>query len=904
LEPPSEQQWHALGYDDVAELVGSSSRGLSALEAAERRRRLGANELAATRGTGVLRLIASQIVNPLILLLVAASVVSLVAGHTADAAVILVVVVFNAVMGSSQEWRAEKAIEALKDLSAPRARVLRDGAPTVVDARDVVVGDVLVLETGDRVAADARIMEAVELAIDESSLTGESEPVFKDAEQLPAPTPSADQTNMARMTSAVTAGRGLAVVVLTGMDTAIGRIAEEVQATTRSTTPLQARMARMGTALGIFAVVSATVLFVVGLLSGIPFVEMLLFSVAAAVSAIPEGLPAVMSVVLAVGVQRMSKRHAIVRRLAAVETLGSTTVVCSDKTGTITRNQMTVEAMWTLGRAYSVTGGGFDPAGEITAENDTTPVGFDDGEAHPDLAQLIEIGALANNAGLEVENGKWKVEGNPTDGALLVVARKAGLVPEALEARSNRLDEVPFSSRHKYMATLEKTADRTVLLAKGAPERILAASTHALRNGEVVPFTPELRREAEQVNRSLASQAYRVVAGAYREFPDGTDDIGREHAEHGLTFVGLWGLVDPPREEAVRAVLAAQRAGIRVVMITGDHVETALAIARIAGIAGETTQAMSGSDLDAMDDAGLAARVQDVAVFARVSPEHKLRIVDALSAHGEIVAMTGDGVNDAPALKKADIGIAMGVTGTEVAKEAADMVLADDCFATIIHAIEEGRVIFSNLRRVVAYLLSTAVAEVLLVFCALLAGLPLPLTAVMILWVNLVADGICSLPLGLEPRHDDVLRLPPRPVGEALITRPTAVRIAVYGTTAALGTLLVFVWEIGLGDPVRAQTMAFTTIAAFEWFKSLAWRSGRASVFRIGLFANRLLLVALGVGVLLQILAVQTPMGNAVFSTVALSLGEWTRALAMGSTVLVADMVWKFARRDGRATDG
>jgi P-type Ca2+ transporter type 2C len=887
-------EWHALATERVAALLGTRPAGLTASEAAERLDTSGPNSLQATKPPGVLSLFLQQLASPLVILLIIAAAVSLIAQHPVDAIVIALVVVLNAVIGTTQEWRAEEALEALRRLSAPHARVVRDDEVSVVDAADVVPGDVLLLETGDRVAADVRITEATELTIDESALTGESDPVEKYVAELDSATPLADRRNMAWTSTAVTAGRGLGIVVETGMQTVIGQIARDVQQTEREETPLQARLARLGVYIGIASVTAAISIFLFGIWRGIDVVEMLLFAVAAAVSAIPEGLPAIISVVLAVGVQRMSRREAIVRRLPAVETLGSTTVVCSDKTGTITRNQMTVVRMWTPAGTYRVEGDGFAPVGRILTDEDV-PADLTAAE-ETGLRLQLEIGLLANNAVLQHDTDHWSVQGNPTDGALLVVAHKGGLRLDDYELRERR-DEIPFTSSRKYAATLNTWDEGARLLVKGAPERLLAACTRVLVGDAVHALDSVARAEIQAANDDLAEQALRVVAAAYRDMPAQATGTDRADAEADLVFVGMWGLLDPPREEAIAAIASAHLAGIRVVMITGDHARTATAIAKRVGIVGPGDQVLSGEDLDALSDEDLRTRVARVAVYARVTSEHKLRIVSALKAQGETVAMTGDGVNDAPALKAADIGIAMGETGTEVAKEAADMVLADDNFATIIDAVEEGRVIFANLRRVVAFLMTTSSAEMLMLVAALVLGFPLPITAVMILWINLVTDGITGIPLGLEPKHSEVLRQPPRPPDEGVLTGVAVSRVVVLAIIAATGTLALFAWESQTKDLAHARTIAFTTLVAFEWFKSITWRTSNQSVFTVGLFSNRWLALVLAIAISLQLAAIYTPVGQLAFGTVPLSADEWARVIVVASTVLFLDEFGKLIRR-------
>jgi len=880
--------------------LSSQREGLTAAEAGARLAHYGPNQLAEKAAGGLWPLIGAQLANPLIFMLLAAAILSGVTGHLIDAAVILVVVVLNTLIGVVQERRAERALDALRALSAPRAVVLRDGDPRVIPASDVVPGDILVLESGLRVAADARVLEGNELAVDESALTGESLPVAKSPETLPPRLPLAEQRNMVWMSTAVTAGKGRALVTCTGMRTVMGEIAAEVNATERAETPLQRRMGRLAGLLGYAALGLAALIFGLGLLRGFGRVDMLLYAVAAAVSAIPEGLPAVISVVLALGVQRMAAHQAILRRLPAVETLGSTTVICSDKTGTITRNEMTVVRLYAGGRTYTVEGEGFAPEGAIRDGAAALPP--EEVARRIALHTLLMLGAVANDALLERDGAGWRIDGDPTEGALLTAARKGGVDPEAWQQRLPRLDEIPFSSKFKYMATLnhDAAADRTILLVKGAPEQVLVFCTHELIDGEEALLTAARREQILAMNRQFADGALRVLAAGFRALPKMQDQADRIAAEHRLTFVGLWGMLDPPRPEAVRAIAAAQGAGIRVIMITGDNAQTAAAIARQVGVAAHGEETIAGPELEEMPDDELRRRVGHVGVFARVAPSHKLRIVSALQRNGQIVAMTGDGVNDAPALKAANIGVAMGVTGTEVAKEAADMVLADDNFATIVRAVEEGRIIFHNLRKVVFYLITTNLGEILTLTVALIIGLPLPLTAVMILWVNLVTDGLCTMPLGMEPGHADVLQVPPRAPTAGVVDGPLFRQMLGYAALVAAGTLGLFWWANPDRDPARlsyAQTMAFTTLVAFQWFHAVNARSRRWSLFAIGLFSNPWLLAGVGAAALLQVLVVQWGPLELLFRTVPLSWRDWGSILLVSASIFAVDELRKLILR-------
>jgi len=885
----SKNFWHAVEVDELLRRLESSKDGLSDDEAKQRLEKTGLNSLEAEEGTSPLKLLVRQVHNPLIYLLTGAAVLSLVVGHRVDAAVIAGVIVLNSLLGFFQEWRAEGALDALREMAAPHARVLRAGKPADIDAAQVVPGDVLVLETGDRVAADARLISGDNVRLDESALTGESQPVAKEPGQVDEDTPMADRKNMVWMSTSVTGGRGRAVVVETGMRTQMGRIAGEVRATGRESTPLQKRMHKLGIVLGIAGITLAAGVFGLGMLRGYELVEMLMFSVAVAVSAIPEGLPAVISVTLALGVRRMAQRNAIIRRMPAVETLGSTTVICSDKTGTITKNQMTVRMLWAGGHTFKVSGEGYQPEGMLQKSGGETI-----GDMPEPLERLLRIGVLSNNANLKQEDNQWRVEGNPSEGALLAVAVKASLEIDRMRKDGERLAEIPFSSDTKYMATLhpDKNGDGTNAYVKGAPERIMDFCSHVLKDDGPVELNEELRNEITTMNEEFASNALRVMAGAYREMPQGQGKLKQSDVEGGLILAGFWGMIDPPREESIQAVSDAKGAGIHPVMITGDHAVTALAIARQVGIA-EDGEALTGKEIDGMERPGLAKAALEGGVFARVTPAHKLKIMEALKEKGHIVAMTGDGVNDAPALKGADIGVAMGQAGTEVAKEAADMVLTDDNFATIVHAVEEGRVIYSNLRRVVFFLLATNLGEILTLSAALVIGLDLPLTAVMILWINLVTDGACTVPLGVEPRHADVLRRPPRDPKEFIIDRGMVLRMALLTPIMAAGTLGLFWHAQQNGGLNYARTVAFAAMAAFQWFQAFNARSTYQSIFSVGLFSNRWVLLGVGIAILLQLGAVHTAFGQMLFGTTGLSWMDWLSVILVSSSIWVADEILK-----------
>ena len=888
--------WHTMTEDEVLAKLGASAEGLSGAEAQTRRQESGPNQLEAEEGVGVLKRVIDQVKSPLIYLLVLAAIVSVLAEHYIDSVFIFGVVILNTLIGVVQEWRAENAMEKLHQMASPKATVLREGRPDTIPAAEVTVGDILVLETGQRVAADGRVLFTEELQVNESALTGESQPVYKSPEPLDRPDlPVGDRRNMVYMSTSVTAGRGRAVVTATGMNTELGRIAGQVRGTKREKTPLQKKIGRLGLYLGLVGIALAVMLFVIGMIQGYDTVEILLFAVAAAVSAIPEGLPAVISVTLALGVQRMAKHNAIIRRLPAVETLGSTTVVCSDKTGTITKNEMTVTRIWAGGQTWEVTGQGYRPEGEF--KRDGMPILPED--FGPALRRLMEIGYYANNARLKERDGDWEIEGTPTEGALVAVSRKAGLDCGQMAKQKERLDEIPFSSDKKFMAALYPEEDRSILYVKGAPDRIITFCSGIFWGREEKELNRDHRDQIARISDEFAARALRIIAGAYRIFPAGKTAIGEEDATEGLIFTGLWGIVDPPRPEAIRAIEDARRAGIHVVMLTGDHAATASAIAREVGIAPGSQKAVTGPEIERMSDEEIAEHAMKAGVFARVSPEHKLTILRALKQRKQIVAMTGDGVNDAPALKGADIGVAMGQACTEVAREAADMLLSVYNFATIIRAVEEGRVIFRNLVSVTFFLVSTSANEMLPLTAALLMRLPLPLTAIMILWINLITDGVSNIPLGVEPMHEDVLNLPPREPGAGIFDWKLLRRVVILSIVVAAGVLGLYYYRLQNAETARARTLAFTTLAAFQWCQAFNARSRHLSVFRIGVFSNRWLVLGVSVAILLQLGVIYAPVGQAVFGTTALTFWDWLLLAPTAATVLVADELLKFFGLNG-----
>jgi P-type Ca2+ transporter type 2C len=900
---------YRISADEALTALGSDARlGLSGEEARRRLERHGRNELAADTPAPAWRKFLAQFADPLVILLLVATAISaglwVVERHSAlpyEAIAILAVVLLNALMGYIQESRAEQAVAALRRMSAAHASVVRGGVRQSIPAAEVVPGDILLIEEGDTVAADARVVQSTALQTAEATLTGESMPVAKDTAALRAEAGLGDRRNMLFSGTAATYGRGRAVVTATGMQTEMGRIAGMLEATQAETTPLQKELARVGRLLGMVVIAIAvvmigTILLVEDIRGVAALLEVLILGVALAVAAVPEGLPAVVTAVLALGVQRMAKRNAIVRHLAAVETLGSATVIASDKTGTLTRNEMTVRAVVTASGRADFAGTGYAPVGQVDV---TTQA------ARMELQRALAAGDRANNAVLQERDGCWTVQGDPTEGALLVAAHKAGLEEEALDARFQRLGEVPFSSARKLMTTIHSDAAREGRLrvfTKGAPGVLLAHCSHELV-GDQARLLDDARRAAIlRLNDALASEALRTLGVAFRLLPAAApEDHFDEKVEHEMVFAGLIGMMDPPRAEAKEAVARAKAAGIRPIIITGDHPVTAAVVAMELGIASEG-RAVTGTELEEMADEALRRTVREVSVYARVNPEHKLRIVKALQARGEIVAMTGDGVNDAPALKTADIGVAMGITGTDVSKEAADIVLADDNFASIVAAVEEGRAVFSNIRKFLRYLLSSNIGEVLTMFFGVLladaigltaggSGVALPLAATQILWINLVTDGAPALALGVDPAHPAAMSRPPRPRGEGVITGRMWAGIFYVGAIMAAGTLLVLDASLpgglieGSGDMRYAQTMAFTTLVLFSLFTVFNSRSDERSAFA-ELFTNAWLWGAVALSLLLQAAVIYVPVLQQAFSTVALGAADWLVCAAVASSVL------------------
>ncbi len=902
--------WHTLELEEVFTALDASPSGLRTDEAARRLAEYGPNELESAHKVSKLAILWAQIKNPLVFVLLVAAGISLLAGKTADAIVIGIVIIVNSLIGFFQEYRAEEALESLKAQAAPEAEVVRD-CPDVgecvelrIPTAEVVPGDIILLDAGVKVPADARLIEAANLEVEEAMLTGESLSSRKTLKLLSgADLPIADRTNLVYGGTIVTNGRGRAVVYATGARTEMGKIATLIQETEKAESPLQKQTLDLGKKLGFLAVGVATLTIILGLMVRLPLEEIFLFALASAVSSIPEGLPAVMSITLAVGVNRMAKRNAIIRRLPAVDTLGAATVICSDKTGTLTTNQMTVQQVMADAKTMHVTGVGFAPVGRFL--RDDKPY---DPTATPDLRLALHIGALCNNARLvrhqHEEEYTWTIRGDPTEGALVVAAAKAGHYKETLDTQMPRIDELPFNSKTKFMATFHQGAEGQVwVFLKGAPETVLEHCPHIRENAKVRPLEAADHALILEENHRMASEALRVLGLAYQIIVPEEVEAFKEALEYGhpseMVFVGLVGMMDPPRPEVPEAVERCKRAGIRVIMATGDHKVTAEAIAREVGILEGEGRVLTGPDLRHMSDDELDAAVEETAVFARVAPEHKHRIVESLQRHGHVVAMTGDGVNDAPALQAAQIGVAMGITGTDVTKETAEMILTDDNFTSIVNAVEEGRVIFQNVRKVVKFLLATNIGEdlTLLSSLVLFASKGLIITPVQILWVNLVTDGILDITLAMEPKEGDAMEDPPRRPAARIINMEILRNVVFVALFMAVGTLWMFSRADRVGELMYAQTLAFTTLAMFQVFNSLNCRSRSNSVFRLGFFRNRYLMGAIVISIVLQTAAQYVPFMQKALGTVTLGWRDWGLLLLVSSSVFIADELRKLYQR-------
>ena len=876
--------YYNLSISDTIKSIDTSQTGLTEEEARQRLEKYGVNELKQRDKISPFQILIRQFISTIVFILLAALVISLLIGEKLDAIVISTIVVLNGVFGFVQEFKAEKAIEALRKLTALKAKVIREGKETEIDSRELVPGDIILLETGSKVPADARLIDIAAFQVDEASLTGESVPSNKITGPLDNDILVNDQENMVFMGTIVTKGHAKAVVTGTGMNTEIGKIADMVQEAEEKLSPLQVKLKKFGKWLGFVTIGICVVVFGVGILREYLTtdlfetsfaVEMFLASVALAVAAIPEGLPAIVTISLAFGVRRMAGRNALIRKLPAVETLGCTNIICSDKTGTLTKNEMTIKEILFNNTLIEVTGDGYTPEGKFVREgNEEVDISS--------LELLFRSSTLCNDSRLN-HNERWEIFGDPTEGALLVSAGKAGFKKSEMENRFPRIDEIPFDSERKCMTTIHRVNEENIAYIKGAPDVILNNCKYISINGQVKDITGENKKKILDVNQEMANKALRVLGFACKSLTEKYTPEPEE-VETDLTFIGLQAMIDPPREEVRESITRCRSAGISTVVITGDHKLTAIAITKELGMFKEGDKALSGEELDKLSDDKLDEIVENIVICARVSPEHKVRILNALKKRGHIVAMTGDGVNDAPALKNSDIGVAMGITGTDVAKEASDMVLTDDNFASIVNAVEEGRGIYNTIKQFVQYTLSSNLGEILVVFLAILIGWPLPLIAIQILWVNLLTDGLPGLALGLDPFSKDIMNKPPRNRDENIISRDVINNILIVGSVMGTGTLLMF-YGYGI-ESVKAKSIAFTTLVMFQLFNVLTYR---AKNFKIDFKTSKYLTGSVVISILMQFAVLYTPL-NVAFKTVPLGLVDLIKIfLVSGSLYLILE---------------
>lgn len=880
-------QAHLVSKEEVLAKLKTDLTGLQVEEACERRKKFGKNELPIEKGRSLGQKILAQFADFLVIILIVSAVISFFVGESLDALLIIAIVIINAIFGLVQESKADKALEALAQMSAPKTKVLRNGKKEFSPASELVQGDIVILETGDSVPADMRLLETTNLEIQEAALTGESVAASKDGDFIAdEKTQLADMKNMAFMGTVVTYGRGSGVVVSTGINTEVGKIAHAISTVDTSPTPLQIKLDNLGKKLGLGIIIISVVVFLVGLVRGIATpLELFMTAISLAVAAIPEGLPAVVTIVLALGMTKMSKRNAIIRRLLAVETLGTTTVICSDKTGTLTENEMTVTKAILPSGELDITGVGYSLEGEFHLLT-----GNDSG-----LEALLSAGVLCNDSDLVERSGNIEIIGDPTEGGLIVAAAKYNLNKEELAQKYPRHLEIPFDSERKRMSTLHSYNNNLTLFVKGAFDELMKVTDKVLIDGKVVLLTDEMREYFTKKNEEMADSALRVLAFAYKEF-DSLPEKLELTDESNLVFLGLMGMIDPPRKEAKDAILQCKTAGIKPKMITGDYAKTALAIGKQIGLADENSKVLTGRDISELDDEKLKKLVEEVDIYARVSPMHKVRIVNALKNNGHIVAMTGDGVNDAMALKKADIGISMGITGTDVAKQTADMVLMDDNFASIVGAVEEGRIIYANIRKFVYFLLSCNFAEVLVIFISMLFGLPVPLLPIQLLWVNVLTDAFPALALGVEKGEPNIMEKKPRSPKEPLLDKRMWVSVVIQALVVTLSTLSAF--YIGLKAPVEnnltvARTMAFLTLINGELLRAFTCRSEQYTLFELGIFTNRFMLYSVIGSALLLLPLLFIPTLSEAFSLATLTRNQWFVVLLLGFLPLVAGELHK-----------
>lgn len=913
-----EKNWYSLETANVIKSLGSSQQGLSSEEAKKRLAEYGPNELKEEKKISPWKILLSQFKSALIIILLVAVVLSLVIGlinhvpgtgmpeEITDAIVIFVIVIACVILGFVEEYRSEKAMAALAKMAALTATVIRDGKETEIPSREIVPGDIIILSTGDKIPADLRLIEAYNLRSDEAPLTGESTSVEKVITPIagdPSTVAIGDRRNMAYSGTTVVYGRGKGIATSTGMQTEFGKIATMLQEVGEEQTPLQKNLDKVGKLLAYICLGVVAVVASLGIIRGHDWMEMFIWAVSLAVAAVPEALPAVVVISLSIGVQKMVKRHALIRRLAAVETLGSTTFICSDKTGTLTQDQMTVRQVYTSEKLINISGVGYEPKGDFSTENKISDI-----SQNKSLQTLLMAGTLCNDTSLfNTEDAGWDVKGDPTEGALVVLATKAGIIQSEVKERYPRIDEIPFSSERKRMTTIHNMPEGKTAYSKGAPEVIIDSCSHIMIDGKAKPITENDRIAIMEAGSHMAENALRVLAIAYRPLPENI--IKQEDIEKEMVFLGLTGMIDPPRKEAKDAIALCHKAGIKSVMITGDHKVTAMAVAKELGIL-QNNLAVTGAELDNMSDAEFSEKVEKIDVYARVSPSHKLRVIDALDKKGHIVAMTGDGVNDAPALKKAHIGVAMGITGTDVTKEAAAMVLTDDNFASIVGAIEEGRGIFQNIQKFLLYLISANIGEVIIMFVAGLLAMPLPLVAIHLLWVNLTTDGLPALALSVDPADPDIMERPPRNPKASIFSRRLTTLMIIRGVVMAIVMILVFTWRLtSEGASIRdtdnllipeAQTMVLCTIVLEELFSVFACRSVTHSFFKVGFFTNKWLILATASSLAMLMAILYIPVLQGLFHVVHMQFIDWLFIIpvSLSGFVTLEIVKWIFRIQD------
>ncbi len=881
-------KWYQLDHGEVFKFLQTSEQGLSEVEAKERLEKYGPNKLPEGKDLSRLKIILHQFTSPLIYILMVAAIVTTFLGEYIDTGVIAAVLILNAVIGYFQEYKAETSVRALKSMVVAKAKAIREGREVEIASELLVPGDIVILASGMRVPADVRLFKTTELRVEEAALTGESVPVEKKTnpirEEILTP---GDQTNMAFMGTIVVNGRAKGVVAETGSRTVLGQIAREVKELSVTKTPLQQKIVKFAHFVGFLVLGSVFVIALLGFFLRMSLAEMFKIAVATSVAAIPEGLPIVVTITMAIGISRMAKRNAIIRKLPAVEALGGTTVICSDKTGTLTKNEMTVKVIYDGLHAYEVTGSGYEPRGEILHEWEPC-----DASALAGVCGVLRIGMLCNESRIYEENGEFRVDGDPTEGALIVSAMKGGLLPEEERRRYPQISLLPFESDRGFMATLHQNNGKKIIFVKGAPEKIVDMCSRASFGDSF-----DKKRVLEKAEH-FAGDGLRVLAMAYKEVSEDITELTHEQVERDLVLAGMQGMIDPPRPEAIDAIKGCHEAGIRVAMITGDHAVTAKAIGKMMGITRTDSAVLTGKELEGMSDEDLFRKVKEVSVYARVSPQHKLRIVQQTMKHGEIVAVTGDGVNDAPALKAAHIGVAMGKTGTDVAKEAADMVVTDDNFASIFHAVEEGRVVFDNIRKVTLFLIPTGFAAIVSILIAMMLDLPIPYVAAQLLWINLVTNGLQDVALAFEPGEKDVIKRPPRDPREGIMSRLMYERSVLVGLIISAGVIFNFVSALEDGLSLeRARTIAVTTMVLFQFFQAWNSRSELRSVFTMNPLSNPFLFYSMVAAFLAQVAVVYVPALQWVFGTESLSGTEWIRITVVALSVVVGVEIDKAVRR-------